>query len=131
MKKLTLVFAALVLLTSLVSAQSKKTELKPEQLGNLVTAINSDNEGLQRSGLYIIAQNGITEASEAVQDLYDTTKSESVKFHAMRAMLILGGSDNLDKIKEISKNETNIKLRTLAYSYYNHVVDDVLRYASN
>ena len=131
MKKLTLVFAALVLLTSLVSAQAERAELKKEHLGNLVAAINSDNSGLQRSGLYVIAQNGITEASEAVHELYDTTNSQSVKFHSLRVMLILGGKDNLEKIRDISRNETNIKIRSLAYSYYSHVVDDVLRYASN
>jgi len=131
MKKLATVFVLLVLTASLISAQELKEQFDANGVKNLITAINSDNPGLQRSGLYLAGKYKVIDAAESVIAAYDKSETMSSKFLALHVMLQLGDKKSIAKVKEISKFEENETLRTLAYSYYSNVVDIVLRYASN
>lgn len=123
-----LIIVSLMLLTSMSYSQNKDTktvkhfsvsyfsdrQFTEQEVGNLITGINSDNLGLRKSAIYLSGLYGI---SETVPALIDQLKKEgNTKVKVLTALVLLRLEDprGIEAIENLYKNDENARVKRMS-----------------
>ena len=101
--KAVVIIALSLVLFSGISAQSKKSY--PEKsVKNLVTAIESDNDGLKRSGIYLAGFYKVNETAPVLLKLFPKENSKNQILIAL-SLYQIGEENCIMKLMELSNKE--------------------------
>ena len=115
------VFLFLVVETLKVEAQDQKNiivSLNEEAIGNLKTAIKSDNDGLRKSGIYLAGKHSVSEVSETLVEQLDVETDPSLRILIIRVLYIIDNDRYIDEIYNLAINDENFRVRQMASAIY-------------
>ena len=115
------VFLFLVVGTLKVEAQDQKNiivSLNEEAIGNLETAIKSDNDGLRKSGIYLAGKHSVSEVSETLVEQLDVETDPNLRILIIRVLYIIDNDRYIDEIYNLAMNDENLRVRQMASAIY-------------
>lgn len=125
-KKGTLVEVSILILLFSISlpnifGQNSKTvvlDLDETAYGNLRTAIQSENPGLRKSGIYIAGKYSVAEVSETLLQQLRVESDPNLRILILRVLYILEDDKYMDDIYEVALDDENAKVRKMASAIY-------------
>lgn len=111
---------ALIIFTSVSLGQPDKkiVELNVNAIGNLKTAILSENPGLRKSGIYLAGKYVIDEVADELVQQLSIEKDPTLKIMLMRVLYIIDDEKYLNDILKIALNDENIRVKKMATAIY-------------
>ncbi|MFA6597459.1 MAG: HEAT repeat domain-containing protein [Ignavibacteriaceae bacterium] len=109
--KAVLIIALSLVLFSGISAQSK-TSYPEKSVKNLVTAIESDNDGLKRSGIYWAGFYKVNETAPVLLELFPKENSKNQILIAL-SLYQMGEENHIMKLLELSNSESNSEVKRM------------------
>lgn len=119
MKTTKQLFAFLIVLmltagTLFAQDQNKGISLSDDHVMNLVSGINSNNEGLKRSAIYLAGKYGIEDLTFELVKRLKTEKNAQDRILISLALYKIGGRAGYEAVKEIANNDYNAKVRRIS-----------------
>lgn len=121
---LTTVLLTLVLTTSVWAQNNSIKEALDYKyaMKNLVAGIHSENDGVRRSSIYLAGYYRITEAEDALIDQLTDEKNASTRILISLVLYELGSEKGMQKVKNVSVNDGDAKVRRMATQIYNEYI---------
>ena len=110
MKQLTKLLIALVVFTTLVSAQElNESNVKYYEffVKNLKKSLVSESPGIQQSAIKLAGTHKIKEVVDTLEDLLDETKDEKIKIMIAQTLFAIGEESGMEKLAELAVAEKN------------------------
>ena len=112
--KAALIIVLALIITTATSgqvAEAQKPILKPKTIANLIVGINSENEGLRKSAIYLAGKYEIDQAVIALIEQLKAEKKSSVRISIVLALHKIGNEKGLDAIyaNALLENDPNVK----------------------
>ena len=104
-----------------VFAQETKNvivSLNDHSISNLKNAIQSDNPGLRKSGIYFAGKYAVDEVSETLLQQLKKEKDPSLKILMVRVLYIFGNYEYMDEIYKLALKDENNRVRKMAAAIY-------------
>ncbi|PKL87761.1 MAG: hypothetical protein CVV23_13740 [Ignavibacteriae bacterium HGW-Ignavibacteriae-2] len=116
-KNIILVIIVLILFSAdkPLTANNKPNE---NAIKNLINGINSQNDGLKRSSIYLSGCYKINETVDALVKLIDHEVNISTKLLIIRSLYNIGDLKGMIKIHDISLYDENDNVRSIAAAVY-------------
>ena len=111
----------LFLLNVGVFAQETKNvivSLNNQSIFNLKNAIQSDNPGLRKSGIYFAGKYAVDEVSETLLHQLKKEEDPNLRVLMIRVLYIIGNYEYMDEIYQLALNDKSIAVRQMAASIY-------------
>jgi HEAT repeat protein len=111
----------LFLLNVGVFAQETKNvivSLNNQSISNLKNAIQSDNPGLRKSGIYFAGKYAVDEVSETLLHQLKKEEDPNLRVLMIRVLYIIGNYEYMDEIYQLAQNDKSIAVRQMAASIY-------------
>lgn len=115
---------AAVLIYSSANAQSTQKEICKKFQYNLVTAIQSENTGLRKSGIYLAGKYEIDELTGTLIDALNKEKDPSVKILIGLALYRIDNEEGFEAIKNIAAVEKDKEARRMFNAIVNQIEED-------
>lgn len=110
-----MVVLALVLAFTTVNAQDdEKVELKPNELGNLISGLNSENEGLRKNCTYLAGKYRIQEATDHLIANLKKDIDADTKILTVLVLYRIGDEKGIKAVEDLYKNAENKKVEKFA-----------------
>ena len=94
-------------------------------LENLIAGIHSENDGVRRNSIYFAGYYKIIEAEDALIAQLKKEKDPSTRILIALVLYELVSEEGLLKVKNLSQNDENAKVRRMATQIYNeYLVND-------
>jgi hypothetical protein len=94
-------------------------------LENLIAGIHSENDGVRRNSIYFAGYYKIVETEDALIAQLKKENDPSTRILISLVLYELGSEEGLLKVKDLSKNDENAKVRRMATQIYNeYLVND-------
>jgi HEAT repeat protein len=125
-------FLAIVLLAAVLTGSGytqpnsiKDITAHKYALDNLIAGIHSENDGVRRNSIYFAGYYKIIEAEDALITQLQKEKDPSTRILIALVLYELGSEEGLLKVKNLSQNDENAKVRRMATQIYNeYLVND-------
>lgn len=107
--------------TQLIMAQDSQNaivSISDNSLGDLRSAIKSENYGLRKSGIYLAGKHSINQVSETLLDQLKVEEDPNLRILIIRVLYILDDVKYADSISEVASNDKNARVRNMASSIY-------------
>lgn len=104
-----------------VFAQETKNvivSLNDQSVSNLKNAIQSDNPGLRKSGIYFAGKYAVDEVSETLLHQLKNEEDPSLRVLMIRVLYIIGNYEYMDEIYQLALKDKSIAVRQMAASIY-------------
>jgi len=88
-------------------------------LQNLTTAINSENEGLRRSGIYLAGKYKIAEAVDELTKILSEEKDPNNRVLIVLALNEIGTDEALKVIEKLAVNDEDLYVRRMSFAIVN------------
>jgi HEAT repeat protein len=114
--KILLLTAFLLMPAAGISAQDVKKhdlKLKPNAIANLVEGINSQNEGVRRSAVYLAGKYEIRETVDALITLLKKEKNPSIRILIALALYKIGNEKGVDAIYNYASFENDPRVKRI------------------
>lgn len=115
------VFMAIFLLSANSFAQETKNvilSLNDQSIGNLKNAIQSNNPGLRKSGIYFAGKYAVEELTETLLQQLNEENEPNLRVLMIRVLYIIGNYEYMDEIYKLALNDENIGVRRIASAIY-------------
>lgn len=109
----------IMLLVNVISAQEKpyqKFEINKRAIQDLAIGINSDNQGLQRSSIYLAGKYEITELVPELIKQFKENEDYEVRYLVAIVLYKISDPEGLSLLKDCAIYETNSKVKDLCYA---------------
>ncbi len=113
-----LISAFCIFFATNVSATDIKKEITEKAKSNLITAINSDNEGLKRSAIYFSGQYEVNETLNAMLKLFRNETNPSTRILIVHAIYRIKDSLAMEKIHDLIMTDRDPKVQRLGKAIY-------------
>ena len=115
-----LIVAFLISFSSVFAQESKTVVLNLDEnaYANLKTAIQSENPGLRKSGIYYAGKYSVNEVSETLLEQLKDETDPSLRILILRVLYILEDDKFTDDIYEVALNDEDTKVRKMASAIY-------------
>ncbi|MDX1702430.1 MAG: HEAT repeat domain-containing protein [Melioribacteraceae bacterium] len=115
-----LIVAFLISFSSVFAQESKTVVLNLDEnaYANLKTAIQSENPGLRKSGIYYAGKYSVNEVSETLLAQLKDETDPSLRILILRVLYILEDDKFTDDIYEVALNDEDTKVRKMASAIY-------------
>ena len=100
-----------------ISAQGFDSEiirLDKNALGNLRTAIKSENSGLRKSGIYFSGKYSVQEVSETLLEQLKKETNPELRILIVRVLFIIDDQKFVDEIYNVSLTDNNPRVKNMA-----------------
>lgn len=104
-----------------ILAQGNKTVLvkvSKDAIGNLKSAIKSENPGLRKSGIYLAGKHSISDVSETLLEQLKVESDPNLRILIIRVLYIIDDEKYVDDIAYIALNDENLRVRKMASAIY-------------
>lgn len=121
MKKTNLIPAmllAVLMLTTLVKAQNAENSYSKESVKTLVNGINSGNDGLTRSSIYIAGKYRVSEAVDALIEKMAEAKNPDTRILIVLSLYEIRDPKGMEAVKALSLNDISEKVRNMSAMIY-------------
>lgn len=120
-----LVLTALVfLLSGNLNAQNNNVKFDEKAIGNLITGIKSDNEGLKRNSIYFAGKYKVEETVEVLTGQLKTEKDAANKILIALSLYQIGNSKGLEVVNQTAKTETDERVKAMCEHIYAQFLSD-------
>jgi HEAT repeat protein len=112
----------LVVLTMNMYAQGDKVKSeKPNEtaIKNLITAINSDNEGLRRSAVYFAGKYKVKETVNSLAEILKKEKDPNNRVLIALALFEIGDEEGINAVKKLAENDEDLYVRRMSLAIVN------------
>ena len=99
-------------------SNNSKSKFNDNAIQNLKTAIQSENPGLRKSGIYLAGKHSVKEVAETLTEQLKVESDPNTKILIMRVLYIFGEDKYMDDIYEVAKNDSHSKVRKMASALY-------------
>lgn len=123
-KQLATIFLVVIvasLLGSNIMAQEPKSvilKLSENAIGNLKTAIKSENPGLRKSAIYLAGKHSVDEVTETLLKQLELEKNPSIRILITRVLYIIGNDECMGDIYRLASKDNNLRVRRMATAIY-------------
>ena len=93
-------------------------ELNKNAIGNLKNAIQSDNAGLRKSGIYFAGKYGASELSELLLEQLKIEDRPELRILIVRVLFIIDDQKYINNIYDLAISDTHPKVRKMASAIY-------------
>ena len=87
-------------------------------IDNLITGINSENEGLRRSAIYFAGKYEYAETTEALVAQLKKEDNPNTRLLIANALFRIGDPFGMEAVLEISQSDSNAKVKRIAGAIY-------------
>lgn len=104
-----------------ILAQNSKNvvvKLNEDTIGNLISAIKSENPGLRKSGIYNAGKYSISDVSETLLEQLRVETDPNLRILIIRVLYILDDKKFADDISFVALNDNNLRVRKMASAIY-------------
>ncbi|QQS35850.1 MAG: HEAT repeat domain-containing protein [Ignavibacteriales bacterium] len=96
-----------------------KKEISENMLKNLEVAINSENEGLRRSAVYLAGKYKVAEVVDDLTEILSTEKDPNNRVLIALALNEIGSEEALKALKKLSVNDEDVYVRRMSLAIVN------------
>lgn len=122
---------AVLMLATFVKAQEIENSYSKESVKTLVKGIDSGNDGLSRSSIYMAGKYRVAEAVDALIEKISTAKDPDTRILIALSLYEIRDQKGLDAVKAQSLNDLSEKVRNMsAMLYAEYLKSSELGYAS-
>jgi HEAT repeat protein len=111
----------ILLLTSVITGQqtiTKSEQYQQRMIGNLITGINSENDGLKRSCIYFAGKYKIEETVDALVDQLEKENSTENKYLISLSLYLIGNDKGIEAVKRVAAFDRDPRAKRLAAAVY-------------
>jgi HEAT repeat protein len=112
----------LVALTMNLFAQEDKDENRypnEKAIKNLITAINSDNDGLRRSAVYFAGKYKVKETVSPLAEILKKEKDPNNRVLIALALFEIGDEEGINAVKKLAANDEDLYVRRMSFAIVN------------
>lgn len=120
-KRTMFVLMLMVTLSSLtVNAQNKLASVTGSKYAkeNLVASINSVNEGVRKSAIYLVGNYKLTEFSDVLVERLKNEENASIRLLIAYAIFEIKNVKAMEAVKELAKTDKDLKVRNISNMIY-------------
>ncbi len=107
--------------TQLIRAQSSQNvivSISENSLGDLRSAIKSENYGLRKSGIYLAGKHSVSQVSQTLLEQLKVEENPNLRILIIRVLYIIDDTKFADAISNIALHDENSRVRNMASSIY-------------
>ncbi len=114
LKSLLLTLIIFAVLTPLMSAQKNRHyEFDSKAIANLNMGIQSDNEGLKKSSIYLAGSYSLSNCVEALVEQLSKEKNPDVKILIALSLYKIGDEQGIKAIENLAANDSSFKVKRM------------------
>jgi len=113
---------AVLMLSSMIKAQSATESISESAVKNLVSGINSDNEGLYRSSIYLAGKYRVGEAVDALVTKMETEKDPGIRVLIALSLYEIRDASGLEAVRKQSLSDSSENVRNMSALIYSEFV---------
>lgn len=113
-----LLFFATAQLMMAQGSQNAIVSISDNSLGDLRSAIKSDNYGLRKSGIYLAGKHSVSQVSQTLLEQLKVEEDPDLRILIIRVLYILDDTKYADAISNVASNDENSRVRNMASSIY-------------
>jgi HEAT repeat protein len=113
---------AVLMLSSMIKAQSATESISESAVKNLVSGINSDNEGLYRSSIYLAGKYRVGEAVDALVSKMETEKDPGIRVLIALSLYEIRDASGLEAVRKQSLSDSSENVRNISALIYSEFV---------
>lgn len=123
-KGVILLTALVFLLSGTLNAQRNAEKFDKNAVGNLISGIKSDNEGLKRNSIYFAGKYKVEETVEVLTEQLKTETDAADKILIALSLYQIGNSNGLEAVKQTAKNDTDERVKAMCEHIYTQYLND-------
>jgi HEAT repeat protein len=100
--------------TTLKAQDNEKVQLKPNEVGNLVSGLKSDNQGLRKNCTYLAGKYRVKEVTEHLIANLKKDMEPNTKILTALVLYRIGDERGMKAVMDLYKNADNKKVAKLA-----------------
>lgn len=107
--------------TQLMLAQGSENaivSISDNSLGDLRSAIKSENYGLRKSGIYLAGKHSVNQVSQTLLEQLKVEEDPNLRILIIRVLYIIDDTKYADTISNIALHDENSRVRNMASSIY-------------
>jgi len=114
-----------VVMISSVYAQGQ-TKLTPREAAvmNLVTALNSDNEGLRKSAIYLAGKNKVKEVADVLTERLTKEKEACMKILVALSLYNIGDERGMNAVQRAAEKDSDLRVRRMCDAIFSEYLRD-------
>jgi len=114
-----------VVMISSVYAQGQ-TKLTPREAAvmNLVTALNSDNEGLRKSAIYLAGKNKVKEVADVLTERLTKEKEACMKILVALSLYNIGDERGMNAVQRVAEKDSDLRVRRMCDAIFSEYLRD-------
>lgn len=113
---------AVLILSSMIKAQSATESISESAVKNLVSGINSDNEGLYRSSIYLAGKYRVGEAVDALVSKMEREKDPGIRVLIALSLYEIRDASGLEAVRKQSLSDSSENVRNISALIYSEFV---------
>jgi hypothetical protein len=106
------------------SQNSKHVALTKVHIQNLATGIQSTNEGLKKSSIYMAGKYKISEVTETLCNQLDSEKNPDIRILIALSLYQINNPSGLEAVKKSSLRDKDSKVRRMSTAIYKAYVEN-------
>lgn len=119
----TLMFV-LILFSSAYSQKPAAAKLSKAAIGNLISALNSENDGLRKSAIYLAGKNKVQEIVEVLAERLTKEKEAGMKILAALSLYNIGDSRGMDMVQNAAISDPDLRVRRMCTAIFSEYLSD-------
>jgi HEAT repeat protein len=126
--KIVLLIAVFFLSTAAMAQKQSISDVTTNEyaLKNLITGIQSENNGLKRSSIYFAGKYRIAEVENVLIQQLEKEEDASTRILITLVLYEIGSEEGLLMVQQLAENDDNERVRRMATHIYNeHLINDV------
>lgn len=109
---------------------SVNVDLKKNAIENLVSNINSENDGVRKSAIYYAGYYKVAETMNALKGQFKKESDPSVRILIALSLYKLGNPDGMEFINTYAKKDNDTKVRRMCSAIYGDYLMSLARVAA-
>ncbi|NUN10358.1 MAG: hypothetical protein HUU54_14385 [Ignavibacteriaceae bacterium] len=119
----TLMFV-LVLFSSAFAQKPAAVKMSNAAIGNLVNALNSENDGLRRSAIYLAGKNKVKEVVDVLIERLNKEKEAGMKILTALSLYNIGDNRGMEKVHLAAVTDPDLRVRRMCTAIFSEYLSD-------
>ena len=122
--KVVIILFAVGMMISSYAQKPGNLPIKNYAVGNLVNALNSDNDGLRKSAIYLAGKHKIREVVDALTVRLSREKDAGTKILIALSLYNIGDPRGMDFVQIASKTDPDLRVRRMCDAIFTEYLQD-------
>ncbi len=123
MMVVTVIFAIGLIFSVYTHGQTKLTP-KQQAVGNLINALNSENDGLRKSAIYLAGKNKIKEVADVLVGRLTKEKDAGMKILIALSLYNIGDVRGMETVHTVAQRDPDLRVRRMCTAIFTEYLQD-------